>query len=60
MEALIDFLFVAAIIATGLLIMNIENSLLALVLLLALFISIIAGGIYAVGIAIGETSTQKY
>lgn len=55
MESLISFLLFLAVIAICVLISNIENFFLGFLAALAFFILIIAGVIYAVGYALGET-----
>ena len=55
MENLLSFLFLMAVIAICILILNIENSFLGILASLAFFILFIAGVIYAVGYALGET-----
>ena len=55
MENLLSFLFMMAVIVICILILNIENSFLGILASLAFFILFIAGVIYAVGYALGET-----
>ena len=55
MENLLSFLFLMAVIVICILILNIENSFLGILASLAFFILFIAGVIYAVGYALGET-----
>ena len=55
MENLLSFLFLMAVIVICILILNIENSFLGILASLAFFILFIAGVIYAVGYAFGET-----
>ena len=55
MENLLSFLILMAVIVICILILNIENPFLGILASLAFFILFIAGVIYAVGYALGET-----
>ena len=55
MENLLSFLILMAVIVICILILNIENPFLGILASLVFFILFIAGVIYAVGYALGET-----